>query len=42
MIIFNGNQVRDWKIWGLWFKKKYFIGFSIVSNPTTSKSKSKK
>ena len=28
MIIFNGTKLGGWKLWGIWFKHKYYFGFS--------------
>ncbi len=32
MKLFWGDEMSGWRVWGLWFGKKYFVGFSVVNN----------
>jgi len=41
MRLFWGDHINDWRVWGLWIKKTWFIGFSVVdANHTDLEAKS--
>jgi hypothetical protein len=30
MLIFFGDQIDGWRLWGVWFRHTYFVGISVA------------
>lgn len=36
MTLFTGQKLQDWRVWGFWFKHRWFVGVSKVDKEIPS------